>query len=224
MPTAQQDTEITLGTGRMLAIFFGLVLVCAFFFAVGFSLGRKTAGSGAGGLLSSSTVSPSAIVRPSAAKNNGTQQSGQASDFGFYKAVGEKTADSGLTPASPEARTASTGSAGTQSASSPSAADAGGTGSSGAGSTGGGAASPGTASSASANGSYFVQVAAVSRQEDAESLVEALKKKQYPAFSSNNPAIDKFYHVQVGPYGELKDAESMRARLISDGYNPIVKK
>ena len=229
MPTAQQDTEITLGTGRMLAIFFGLVLVCAFFFGVGFSLGRKTAGSGTGSLLGSSIVSPSAIVRPSAAKNNGTQQSGQTSDFGFYKAVGEKTADTGLTPAGPEARTASTGSAGTQSASSPAAAEAGstgpsGAGSTGAGSTGAGAASPGSASTASANGSYFVQVAAVSRQEDAESLVEALKKKQYPAFSSNNPAIDKFYHVQVGPYGELKDAESMRARLISDGYNPIVKK
>ncbi len=30
--------------------------------------------------------------------------------------------------------------------------------------------------------SYFVQVAAVSKQEDADSLVDALKKKQYPAF------------------------------------------
>jgi cell division septation protein DedD len=69
-----------------------------------------------------------------------------------------------------------------------------------------------------------VQVAAVSRQEDADALVEALKRKQYPAFTANNTAADKFYHVQVGPYAELKDAEAMRARLIGDGYNPIVKK
>jgi DedD protein len=69
-----------------------------------------------------------------------------------------------------------------------------------------------------------VQVAAVSRQEDAESLVEALKKKQYPAFVAGNTAGDKLYHIQVGPYAEVKDAEAMRARLISDGYNPIVKK
>ena len=69
-----------------------------------------------------------------------------------------------------------------------------------------------------------MQVAAVSRQEDAESLVEALKKKQYPAFTANNPSADKFYRVQVGPYADLKDAEAMRARLIGDGYNPIVKK
>ena len=31
---------------------------------------------------------------------------------------------------------------------------------------------------------YFVQVAAVSKQEDAVALVGALKKKQYPAFSN----------------------------------------
>ena len=69
-----------------------------------------------------------------------------------------------------------------------------------------------------------MQVAAVTRQEDADALVEALKKKQYPAFTANNPSVDKFYRVQVGPYADIKDAEAMRARLISDGYNPIVKK
>ena len=39
-----------------------------------------------------------------------------------------------------------------------------------------------------------------------------------------NSASDKFFHVQVGPYADVKDAEAMRARLIADGYNPIVKK
>ena len=77
---------------------------------------------------------------------------------------------------------------------------------------------------APASGSYYVQVAAVSREEDAEALVAALKKKQYPAFAANNTPADKFYHVQVGPYADLKEAEAMRARLIGDGYNPIVKK
>ena len=69
-----------------------------------------------------------------------------------------------------------------------------------------------------------MQVAAVSRKEDADALVEALKKKQYPAFSANTNSADKFYHVQVGPYADIKEAEAMRARLIGDGYNPIVKK
>jgi cell division septation protein DedD len=70
---------------------------------------------------------------------------------------------------------------------------------------------------------YYVQVAAVSKTEDAEALVDALKKKQYPAFSTNTPT-DKLIHVQVGPYSDIKDAEAMRAKLVSDGYNPILKR
>ena len=199
MPTAQQDTEITLGTGRMLAIFFSFVLVCAFFFAIGFSLGRRTTIAGAGSLLSAPTGAPAAIVRPSAAKNapQPTQQSGE---FSFYKAVGEKNANAALTPRDSKAQPA----ASTAEAPPRAATDA--------------------ASAAQSSGGYYVQVAAVSRRGDAESLVEALKKKQYPAFTANNTFADKFYHVQVGPYADPKEAEAMRARLVSDGYNPIVKK
>ncbi len=205
MPTAQQDTEIILGTGRMLAIFFSFVLVCAFFFAIGFSLGRRTTMAGAGSLLSAPIGVPATIVRPSAARNDAPQPTAQSGDFSFYKAVGEKKADAALIPqdskAPPEASSAA---ASTAEEPSKAAADA------------------VTATSSSAG--YYVQVAAVSRQEDAESLVEALKKKQYPAFTANNPSADKFYHVQVGPYADLKDAEAMRARLIGDGYNQIVKR
>ena len=71
---------------------------------------------------------------------------------------------------------------------------------------------------------YFVQVAAVTKQDDAEALVDALKKKQYPAFVASNNATDKLFRVQVGPFAEIKDAETMRSRLINDGYNPILKK
>lgn len=197
MPTSEQDTEITLGTGKMLALFFGLVLICAFFFAIGFSFGKKTmaipspGGNGAAG-------SPAAIVRPSAAKN--TQPVSNNSDLTFYKSVEQKTADTSLTPAASQSQPAA------NPAVDPSKVD------------------PNAPPPASSAGGYFVQVAAVSRQEDADALVAALKRKQYPAFASANSANDKFIHVQVGPYSELKDAESMRTRLISDGYNPIVKK
>jgi len=204
MPTAQQDTEITLGTGRMLAIFFTLVLICAFFFAIGFSLGRRTTIASVIGSSSAPSGTPSTIVRPSAAKNNTTQATPQSGDFSFYKAVGEKTADTALTPTSKDAKAQPAPATAVASAPEmpPNAAT----------------------DAASAAVGYYVQVAAVSRQEDAEALVDALKKKQYPAFSANNASVDKFYHVQVGPYGDLKDAEAMKVRLISDGYNPIVKK
>ena len=71
---------------------------------------------------------------------------------------------------------------------------------------------------------YFVQVAAVSKQEDAEALVDALKKKEYPAFVAAQATTDKLFRVQLGPYGEAKEAEAMRTRLIGDGYSPILKK
>lgn len=204
MPTAQQNTEITLGTGRMLAIFFAFVLVCAFFFAIGFSLGRRTAIAGTGSSLSAPMGAPATIVRPSAAKN-APPPTPQSGEFSFYKTVGEKNADAALTPPDSKAQpAASTAATSTPETAPKGAADA--------------------ATPAPASGGYYVQVAAVNRQEDAESLVAALKKKQYPAFSANNSTADKFYHIQVGPYANLKDAEAMRARLISDGYNPIVKK
>lgn len=76
---------------------------------------------------------------------------------------------------------------------------------------------------ASPSGNFAVQVAAVSKEEDADALVSALRKKDYPVFVVN-PSADKLFHVQVGPFASLADAESMRARLAGDGYNPIVKK
>src|SRR4051812_31334927 len=41
-PVEQQDTEIILGTGKLLAIFFGLVAICGTFFGLGYSLGRSS--------------------------------------------------------------------------------------------------------------------------------------------------------------------------------------
>jgi DedD protein len=212
MATAQ-DTEITLGTGRMLAIFFGFVLVCAFFFSIGFSLGRRTTIASASNWPGAVATSPATVVRPSAAKSDAAQTAPQpqANDFSFYKAVGEKTANSGLTPEDATTQTAPAAVSTTPVAAVTTADAPANT-------------TTGAASVPPSGGGYFVQVAAVSRQEDADSLVEALKKKQYPAFTVNNTSADKFFHVQVGPYGDVKDAEAMRTRLIGDGYNPIVKR
>jgi cell division septation protein DedD len=69
----------------------------------------------------------------------------------------------------------------------------------------------------------LVQVAAVTKEEDADALVDALKKKQYPAFATTN-AVDKLVHVQVGPFNDMKQAEDTRTKLMNDGYNPILKK
>ncbi len=197
MPAASEDTEITLGTGKMLALFFGLVALCAVFFALGYSLGKKS---------TSSVVSPvppvASALRAQPAKPSSANSS--SSDMTFYKAVGQKDTDTQLSTNTSAAKS----------------------------SVGGEDAAAQTAQTddkprdpmvpPAVNG-YYVQVAAVSKQEDAEALVEALKGKQYPAFSANI-AGDKLFHIQVGPFADIKEAESLRAKLVSDGYNPILKK
>src|SRR6266404_6135618 len=72
-------------------------------------------------------------------------------------------------------------------------------------------------------GAFTVQVAAVRHQEDAEALLGALRKKEYPVFLAS-AASDSLFHVQVGPFINQKEAEAMRGRLSGDGYNAILKK
>ena len=193
MTTAtSQDTEITLGTGKMLALFFGLVAICAVFFGMGFSLGRSSVRIMSPDFPAANPAT-SASLRPSAIKTTSTTP---PADMTFYKAVQSK--DENSQPAPQDASTPAP-----ETAPAPVAA-----------------VDPATAPPSNA---YFVQVAAVSKTEDAEALVDALKKKQYPAFSTTT-ASDKLIHVQIGPYPDIKDAEAMRAKLVNDGYNPILKK
>ena len=70
----------------------------------------------------------------------------------------------------------------------------------------------------------MVQVAALSRQDDAENLAGSLRKKQYPVLILPPSGADKFYHVQVGPFAQQQDADAIKAKLLADGYNAIVKK
>src|SRR5215831_18721891 len=95
-----QDTEITLGTGKMLGLFFGLVALCAVFFGLGFSLGRKSAQPSLISADSSSTGAPA--PRPGAVKSaGGSAPSTQSSEpLSFYKAVEQKEPNSQLSAAS----------------------------------------------------------------------------------------------------------------------------
>ncbi len=198
--TASEDTEITLGTGKMLVLFFGLLFLCALFFSLGFTMGRNAvkaplvAGEVAG------TTASSGGPRPSAVKPVNTPASDQLT---FYKAVEQNDANPQLTSGDAKSSSEDNAAAGTppQEQSKP----------------------PDPMAALPVNG-YYVQVAAVSKQEDAEALVDALKKKQYPAFSAGASPADKLFHVQVGPFGDIKDAEATRAKLVADGYNPILKK
>ena len=53
-------------------------------------------------------------------------------------------------------------------------------------------------------------------------LVAALKGLGYNASARSEPT-DKLFHVQVGPFATRDQAMAMRAKLINDGYNAILK-
>jgi DedD protein len=198
---SSEDTEITLGTGKLLVLFFGLVAICALFFALGYSLGRKSEP-----ILA---ATPAAQPVTSSAKTNSVTP--VQPPMTFYKNVEQKDASAELTP---PADTKADTTAALTTAAPAQAAPA--------------SQTPATNSDAPSTvlptSAYFVQVAAVTKQEDADALVDALKKKDYPAFVAPQTKMDNFFHVQVGPYSDAKDAEAMRTRLIADGYSPILKK
>jgi len=127
----------------------------------------------------------------------------------FYKSVEQKDANPQLTPAADAKTDTKTDATATPENTSPAQAPT---------------ANAPDATTTLPTAAYFVQVAAVSKQEDADALVDALKKKQYAAFVATQAPTDKLFRVQVGPFSDVKDAEGTRTRLIADGYTPILKR
>ena len=201
------DTEITLGVGKLLGLFFGLVVLCGIALGIGYSLGRNSARQAAAAEAAAATASaspaPSSGSKPGAAQvtaprtpdcttgDNCPTPSASApstGDLTFYQSVQQKDAHPQLTP--PE------------SAAAPPAA--------------------GPETRATLGPGYLVQIAAVRSQEDAKLLSDALQKQQYPVIIAQ-PG-DKLFHVQVGPYADIKQAEAIRSRLVTAGYNAFLKR
>jgi cell division septation protein DedD len=68
----------------------------------------------------------------------------------------------------------------------------------------------------------MVQIAQVSQAEDAEVLVNALRKRGYTV-AARRELSDNLIHVQTGPFVNRNDANAMRQKLLNDGYNAIVQ-
>ena len=234
------ERDITIGPGKLLGLFFMLVTICGVFFGIGYSLGKTAAHEQAlndkaplSASLTAPAVGDSSAPKPSAAvpgkpEPEAAEQENAPKGLGltFFDAVKRKD---GAPEAAPEASQAAgtkvepqktAGAAATNATSAvvpaqPSSPEI---------------APPAKADAkatvgAPASGAFVVQVAAVTREEDAAALAGALRKKSYSVFVVNNPAVhDKFYHVQVGPFVTLQSAEETKAKLISEGFNPIVKK
>jgi cell division septation protein DedD len=231
-----EESDITIGPLKLLGLFFMLVVICGVFFAIGYSLGKTSAREQALNdktALNASTAAP-VVSNPAAAKpsagvvsksepdgNAGADLSNEPSspDLTFFNAVKRSDRNTPATKGDSKATTKpevkAAGPAVTDSSAAPVEVAA----------KTGPKAEAAPAITPAPGGGFVVQVAAVTREEDAAALAGALRKKNYSVFVVNNPAIhDKYYHVQVGPFPTLQDAETMKARLMGEGYNPIVKK
>lgn len=84
-------------------------------------------------------------------------------------------------------------------------------------------AKPAVNSPAIPNGAYFLQVAALARQDDALALAGSLQKKHFAAYVQT-PQKDKFYRVQVGPFKDQKSADAAKKGLESAGFKAFYVK
>ena len=218
----QRDTELTLSSAMLLAIFFGLVLICGLCFAWGYAVGRhgshepsEAAQPGAGGRETvqgnGSRPKPSAMAPGGVAA---TQQSAAADqvDDGALSAGSGGNADGS---AQGSAATGAAGSSNGQPQLRPAL---------------GPAVNPiqptlpaasGVGPARGAAGWRLVAIAAVAHPEDADVLMTALRKRGY-AVTAHREATDGLIHVRIGPFNSGAEAEKWRQKLLNDGYNAIV--
>ena len=221
-----EDREISLGTTTIIGIFFALALLCAVFFGFGYSMGRRSAQTVAGssggtptsdgnsakpapGSPASRAVAPSGENKEAADEDNGSAKSDSAaSSTATVANVSRATPATKPQPSRVEPSAEPTANPAIKPVSMPRPAAS--------------TVGPPTPVAIPGMGSAVVQVAAVSHQEDADVLMSALKKHGYNVAVRQEPQ-DKLLHVQIGPFANKKDAEAMRQRLLTDGYNAIVK-
>ena len=200
------DTEITLGMGKLLGLFFALVILCGISLAVGYSLGRNSAKQSASvaASIAPATPAPSSVGKPGASQvaspkaqdcpggDNCPTQAVSGPDpknLTFYNTVQQNKVEHPQL-AQPEPALNSS--------------------------------AQHVQASPTLGAGYFVQIAAVRNQDDAKLLSDALHKQQYPVIIAQ-PG-DNLFHVQVGPYADIKEAEAIRSRLVSAGYNAFLKR
>lgn len=219
----QRDRELTLGPAMVIGVVGGLLLLCGACFGIGYSMGRRSSPSAAVAVTESAagqtiTAQPGTQLDkpeakgtiPSTPPQQAYAQTSQQLGGAAVPAANPLTSyapttstpepASTVTPVRPvlPAQTSQpqTGSpSGAEEQVRPVAAQPGG---------------------------LMVQVAAVSRVEDANVLIDALKKRGYTAVARREIG-DTLIHVQVGPFASHTDADAISQRLLSDGYNANVQ-
>jgi len=216
LDTDSSGREISLSPSTLLGIFFLLAIICAIFFGFGYSMGHRSATTAAQAAENGDTapLKTTGDAKPAPGLSNSSASltpADAAAAQSAYESSPSDTApaDSSAPAPKPHLERASAPQATPQLK--PAVA----------------VKAPALAAApalrpANAGSTTLVQVAAVSHQEDADILASALKRKGYTVAIRHEPN-DKLLHIQLGPFANRKDAETMKQRLSSDGYNAIVK-
>ena len=213
-----QDREITLGTTMVLAIFFALAVFGAVFFGFGYSMGAKHAAATTGVAVGANTGTTFNSFKPAPGSPIGSPAAKPVAPDATTAAFVTPTAlPAKPVPAKPIAIAGEPAAVPAESVTpvtsvaSPAAKPA-----------KAAAASPAATPSTQIAGEFMVQVAASSHEEDAETVVSALKRRGYNVAIHTEPQ-DKFFHVQIGPFANRADAVAMSKKVAGDGFNAIVK-
>ena len=194
------DAELSLSTGVILALFFGVTLISAVFFGMGYSFG-VTHGVTADvlslhGLLHGSTPSvPAATISTSSAATQ-------------------------VVPAAPVQSTAPADSAAMQTASAPADTSVAMASEQSSSAVLGDPMMHTQAHAATAI--YMVQIAASASRHDAQFLIAKLHRSGLHA-RLHHAVQDRFFRVQLGPFASRGDATAMRNKVLAAGFKAIVK-
>jgi cell division septation protein DedD len=219
---SEEDRELTISATTLLAIFFGLVLICGVFFGLGYTLGRRAPAEATPTSSTQASIAQSfeSQPKPSAAQADSvpaaastapasdadapdtaaSQPAPQSSDAPQGDAGKADAAEPAATPQSAVAPAPQLVKASTNPPPEPTSAD--------------------PASAAPAG--IMVQIAAISNPADAAVLVRALQRHGYTVSARRLPS-DTLIHVQTGPFASKADAIAMRQKLLGDGYNAIFR-
>ena len=246
----RRDSDLTLGSGALLGIFFVFVVICGLCFGLGYSVGHHANPSPVAATPQPSTdqeplTANGSIPKPSAADQGPLTPTPQAVDAAQTDADGASPA-AGAAPL-PNAGAAPTAVPAVQNTLQPAPASA-------------PVVRPALEQAArpAPNGQYsagqvsarqaaenqpalargmqpayqpaqalppeplMVQIAAVSNPQDAEVLVGALRERGYPVTVRRN-LVDNLIHVRIGPFASRDLANQWRMKLLNDGYNAVVQ-
>jgi pilus assembly protein CpaC len=75
---------------------------------------------------------------------------------------------------------------------------------------------------AAAKGTKVIEVMTLSHASDAEAMIAALNRRGYNVAVNHDPQ-DSLLHLDIGPFPTSEDAETIRQKLLSDGYDARIK-